>query len=212
MAQSYKVFFNDRTLFLTESASDTFFLNSSTQCLNPSEQEFKNFVNRFNNDATIQSASICLEDSLNELLRRFKKHYKYIQAAGGLVENSDAQYLLIHRLGCWDLPKGKVEKDEHLAAAAIREVEEECGIEEPAIQTPICSTFHTYQHKGEMIIKETFWYKMFYEGDETPTPQTSEDIAIAKWVEKDDLEDILKNTYPSIREVLKKMENLNALK
>ena len=63
-----------------------------------------------------------------------------------------------------------------------------------------------------MIIKETFWYKMFYEGDETPTPQTSEDIAIAKWVEKDDLEDILKNTYPSIREVLKKMENLNALK
>lgn len=187
-------------------------MNHTNQCLNPSEQEFKDFVNRFSEDASILSGSICLEDSLLELLNRFKKHYKYIQAAGGLVENNDTQYLFIHRLGCWDLPKGKVEKDEHLAAAAIREVEEECGIEEPSIQTPICSTFHTYQHKGEMIIKETFWYKMFYDGEEIPTPQTSENIAIAKWVEKDDLKDILKNTYPSIREVLFKMEHLNTLK
>lgn len=204
MAQSYKVFFNDRTLFLTESVLDLNFSKASIQCFNPTEQEFIEFVDSFNNDSTIPSAAVMLDDSLSELLQRLKLHYKYIQAAGGLVENKDGLYLVIHRLGCWDLPKGKVEKDERIASAAVREVEEECGIENPTIQTQICSTFHTYLHKGAMVLKETFWYKMGYDGDEMPMPQTSENIAIAKWIDKEQIEEILKNTYPSIKEVFQK--------
>ena len=34
----------------------------------------------------------------------------------------------IQRLGDWDLPKGKVEKREGVEAAAVREVQEECGL------------------------------------------------------------------------------------
>ena len=48
--------------------------------------------------------------------------------AGGLVFNKKAQILLIFRKWSWDLPKGKVEKNETLASAAIRETAEETGL------------------------------------------------------------------------------------
>ena len=163
---------------------------------------FKDFVNIFNSDLAIKEAYVYTQNSPSELLNWFKEFYKYIQAAGGLVENADGQLLFIYRLGCWDLPKGKVEKDEYIAAAAIREVEEECGISDPEIQFPICSTFHTYLHKEQMVLKETFWYKMKYSGEEELMPQTEEHIAVAEWRDKDLLDVVLANTYPSIKEVL----------
>jgi 8-oxo-dGTP pyrophosphatase MutT (NUDIX family) len=50
---------------------------------------------------------------------------------------------MILRLGKWDLPKGKMEKNEEPMICAIREVEEECGIkakiiENMAILRPNC--------------------------------------------------------------------------
>ena len=38
--------------------------------------------------------------------------YSLVEAAGGLVQNSEGQFLWIYRLGKWDLPKGKLEKNE----------------------------------------------------------------------------------------------------
>ena len=75
-----------------------------------------------------------------------KKELHYIEAAGGFIEK-DAQYLCIHRLGRWDLPKGKLEKNETIEAAAVRECAEECGIGDLRIQYPLHSTFHLYPYK-----------------------------------------------------------------
>ena len=47
-----------------------------------------------------------------------------VTAAGGWVENSFGEVLWIHRLGQWDLPKGKLESGEAIDECAVREVEE----------------------------------------------------------------------------------------
>jgi len=48
---------------------------------------------------------------------------KFVIAAGGLVTNEIDEILVINRLDKWDLPKGKVEPEEPIKLAAVREVE-----------------------------------------------------------------------------------------
>ena len=74
-----------------------------------------------------------------------------IIAAGGLVTNPQGQILWIFRRGFWDLPKGKVEKMESIEEAALREVEEECGIKQLVLDKLIDKTYHIYKIKGKYI-------------------------------------------------------------
>ena len=64
-----------------------------------------------------------------------------IEAAGGLVYNLDNQLLMIFRNGKWDLPKGKLNPGEIIRQCAIREVKEECGINNLTIIKKITSLF-----------------------------------------------------------------------
>ena len=56
-----------------------------------------------------------------------KTKFKVIRAAGGVVDK-EGKTLLIHRNGLWDLPKGKMERNEDIRSCALREVEEETGV------------------------------------------------------------------------------------
>ena len=125
-----------------------------------------------------------------------------VEAAGGLVVNSEGKILFIYRRGFWDLPKGKIEKGEKKKVAAVREVEEECGINRPEIVEKITTTYHTYELKGRNILKPTYWYLMKYPGNEELVAQTEEDIAEAKWVAVDEIKEQLSNTYEAIKEVV----------
>lgn len=53
-----------------------------------------------------------------------------IRAAGGVVVGSDGRVAVVHRHHHedWSLPKGKLDPGEDWAAAALREVQEECGL------------------------------------------------------------------------------------
>jgi len=142
----------------------------------------------------------------------FKKMTKSIQviaAAGGLVKNERKECLFIFRNDKWDLPKGKIEKGEKIKEAAVREVEEECGIKVKKLGKKIGKTYHAYIYKGEIVIKKSYWFKMKCEGQDKLKPQKEEGITDARWFTQDKMGVIEKNTFPSILEV---MEKTNLLK
>ncbi|MCC5943180.1 MAG: NUDIX hydrolase [Balneolaceae bacterium] len=109
-----------------------------------------------------------------------------IKAAGGVLfryKNSLAEILLIKRNGFWDLPKGKVENRESIEEAAIREVEEETGVENISIKSYLCETYHEYVQNGTSYGKTTYWYLMDANGfNGTTTPQLDEGITETEWV------------------------------
>lgn len=125
-----------------------------------------------------------------------------IEAAGGLVTDTNGEILFIKRLGKWDLPKGKLEEGEDVPTCALREVEEECGIEGHRIVEELPNTFHTYTMGDTPILKKTYWYWMKVDGRPELTPQTEEDITETIWLKEKDWNKVEKNTYPSIRSLL----------
>ncbi len=141
---------------------------------------------------------------LNKLFNDFKSYFdKYIEAAGGLVRNSKNELLIIHRFGIPDLPKGKTEKDETPEETALREVEEECGISGLKITGKAEPSYHIYFQKNKKILKKTHWFKMLYEGNEIPKPQTEEDITEAEWCDIRKLSEYQKQTYENLRKYFK---------
>ena len=147
-------------------------------------------------------AGILLHPDLEELKKVFFKHFTLVTAAGGLVENEQGQYLLIHRRGKWDLPKGKLDPGETIEQCAVREVEEETGLQQPQLIKPITVTYHTYNEFGKHILKDSHWYQMKVTGKQLLVPQTEEDIHSIEWINKNDLHKYLNDTFPSIRDVL----------
>lgn len=129
--------------------------------------------------------------------------FKEVGAAGGLVSNRRGDYLLIRRDGLWDLPKGHQEKGEDIRVTALREVQEETGVDKLILRDLICITHHTYFRNGLWHLKHTWWYDMLYNDPVDLTPQREEDITKAAWVSRSTLDPFLKNTYPSIAEVFR---------
>ncbi len=126
-----------------------------------------------------------------------------IKAAGGLVSNEENKYLFIFRKGKWDLPKGKLDKGESFRKAAVREVEEECGITVGSCGDKICKTYHIYEVYGTPVIKKTVWYWMRADNQPDLVPQLEESITDARWLAAGDFMLVMKNTFPLIRDVIK---------
>ena len=133
----------------------------------------------------------------------FFSMFQMINAAGGLVKNQEEKWLFIFRNNKWDLPKGKIEKGETVEDAAIREVQEECGIGTLSIVKKLPSTYHTYSLGKKDILKCTYWFEMECKEGDKLIPQTEEGITDVKWFDKKDLKKVCKNTYESIKEVIK---------
>ncbi len=128
-----------------------------------------------------------------------KDQFKIIKASGGLVRKGD-KVLMMFRLKKWDLPKGKLKKDEDSIKGAKREVEEECNIK-VEVREKLCSTWHTYIRKDRRILKKTDWYLMNCLDDSNMRPQIEEFIEEVRWMKKEDIQRSLKNSYLSIEEV-----------
>ena len=86
---------------------------------------------------------------------------------------------------------------------ALREVQEETGVDQLELRDPICVTDHCYLRGGIWHLKHTWWYNMLYTDPVDLTPQREEDITKAAWVARSSLPSFLKNTYPSIVEVFR---------
>jgi 8-oxo-dGTP pyrophosphatase MutT (NUDIX family) len=136
------------------------------------------------------------------LLNGFKSIFNVVEAAGGIVKNPAGEYLFIFRNGKWDLPKGKIEKGETIEDAAVREVEEECGIKGLTISKPVETTYHTYVRDDREVFKPTYWFEMTSSDTSALVPQEDEGITEVRWISVKDLDMVKNNTYPSIQDIL----------
>lgn len=131
-----------------------------------------------------------------------KSRFSIIKAAGGIVTKGE-KILFIHRLGKWDLPKGKFEKGETPSECAIREVEEECSIQ-VKLGPSIGKTWHTYTQNRKSILKKTYWYVMESSNDRDMKPQLEEGIEDIQWLSHQEAKTALVNSYPSMRYLYKR--------
>lgn len=139
-----------------------------------------------------------VEDVLSEL----RGYFKYIEAAGGLIEKN-GRHLFIFRNGLWDLPKGKLEKGENTGQCAIRECEEECGINALSIVNEIASTYHVYSYKGSFALKRSYWFYMRTAFSGKLKPQLEENITDVQWFKRDEIKSkVMPETYHTIRQVI----------
>lgn len=201
----YKVFLNDREIVIAQSADQNMFQHfevaENIQVVDEVKNWFSKFVNKTKTNALIT------HNNPDEFMTTvFRQAFTLIEAAGGVVRRNN-QFLFIFRNGKWDLPKGKLDGGESPAEAAIREVEEECGIQGHQIVKSLPPTWHIYQSvwkgsAGEWILKKTYWFEMEYTEIENGTPETKEDITEVRWFKKEQFGLILRNTYSNLKSII----------
>ncbi len=147
-------------------------------------------------------AGIIKADDFTALQKSFFKHFKIIQAAGGIVQNDKKDILFIFRRGKWDLPKGKMEKGENEAACAEREVKEETGASNLKLKKKVGETYHTYDEFGKHILKISHWFYFISNDKQNLKPQTEEDITETKWIKTKDIKEPMANTYENIKDIM----------
>ncbi len=161
--------------------------------------DFKNFHKQVKGKEPFVYVILVNEPKL--FFRKVRKQYETIHAAGGIVINEENEYLFIFRKGKWDLPKGKLDEGEKTKKAAVREVEEECGISVQELGTRLCKTWHVYEERGQVVFKKTSWYNMKAPKQEL-IPQLEEGITEARWIAPGDFSVVKANTYPLINDVI----------
>ncbi|MEX1383142.1 NUDIX hydrolase [Lutibacter sp.] len=189
----YKVFVNDCPIILTE--NNNILTNYKKETFNPFE--IKRIVaDLFQNNFK----GICIIcNNLEEDWKQFKSLFKIEKASGGKVLNAENEVLFIYRFDKWDLPKGKLEKGESVEDCALREVEEECGVANLAIQKSLETTYHIFERKNKTILKITYWFLMKTDFSGVLIPQNEEGIEEAVFKNEAETKMALQNTYQNIK-------------
>ncbi len=212
-----KIFLNERSIEIVPcpqtpaTAADMVIESADTMTIRESWE-------RFLKDVQIRRMVICEEGARDSRNRTpgevFLSFFKPVAAAGGIVKNERGEYLFIRRMGMWDLPKGKIDRADHLRAgsdganltpervAAIREVQEETGLRELRIIRELNQSRHIFYGKYRWIIKITSWFEMEGSSHDPLRPQESEKITEARWIDPTDIDPVLSGSYASIRELV----------
>lgn len=187
----YKVFINDKPIILTSSYENEEDL--PVQLFK--ETVVDEIIYRLKNESL--EGIILFSDQLESDWKSFQECFKVVRAGGGLVLNDNKDILFIYRNDKWDLPKGRIEKGESIETTAIREVEEECGIDGLQIIQKLVTTFHIY-FQDQYCLKETHWFlmKTVYSG--TLTPQLEEGITKVAFIPQNEVENIIEQSYKNI--------------
>ena len=194
----YKVFFNQKLILLT------------TDIISPGEDSpffYVKFTNKKFVVQMLKSKKVKMlylyHSKEDKLWYYFLNMFKLIEAAGGLVRNLKTNhFLFIFRNKKWDLPKGRINKNEEVQKAAIREVEEETGVENLSIIKPLNTTYHIFKRNRKYRLKKTFWYLMETDYNGELTPETKEGIEKAIWIEKKLIVSLRSEMYHNINLVI----------
>jgi 8-oxo-dGTP pyrophosphatase MutT (NUDIX family) len=201
-----KIYFNQKPLFLTSFITrelELYYGKDGTAFSNETDPDaLREVINSLRYQDLL--TGILQHDNEEELLSLVKQQFNVVQAAGGLVYNAAAGFLFIYRRGKWDLPKGKLDEGENLEECALREVQEETGAKGLTSKGTLLRTYHNYTENETDILKETHWFLMEAEAATDLVPQTNEDIEECVWVHPDNMNQYVKNTHPSVLDVLDK--------
>ena len=193
MTQKYKVISDKSVIEIKQSAKKDIQVAHVVPILS-----FKHFM-EITKNGQIQFTSI----ELNRDFKNMFQSFEHIMAAGGIVKNS-GNILLINRFGFWDLPKGKLEIGENPNECALREVQEECGLNNNlSVVQELNPTYHVYEYGSQSILKKTYWFEMESTYSGKLTPQLEENITDCRWVSIEELGKYMVSAYPLIDNLLK---------
>ena len=195
------VYFADRAVaFTAEAPGGAWYAVAAEACGGISRAKILNFLESHNSVAVVS-------DDPDRAFAAFAAEFTPVEAAGGVVVNDCGEWLMIHRNGRWDLPKGHLEAGESLAACAEREIAEETGIA-ARVERPLCETLHAYwfAKTARWELKRTHWFRLRPAGAGTPAPQTEEGIERVSWCAPAEREEHLRDAFPTIRRVAAAME------
>lgn len=203
----YKIYINEKPLILVDSISvqDGWHSQKKTlvvQYLNKTKQILQ-YIDMLSKSPKVDKVILHHSDK-KSLKKDFLSLVNVIEAGGGLVFNEKGQLLVIFRRGSWDLPKGKIEKNEHKRLGAMREVMEETGVDNVHIESKAGKTYHIFKHKGSRALKLTHWYKMSTNYNEKLSPQAEEDIEKAEWVDPKKFLKEYDPMYNNIKDIVEK--------
>lgn len=154
-------------------------------------------------DRLVEGNDVVVECSrpMREVVQYCMEHYRYVRAAGGVVEDPQGQRLLIYRNERWDLPKGKVEDGETLVEAALREVTEEAGMQHLEAGRLVTKTYHIFNLYGGWHLKQTSWFMMRVPEKQVIVAQEEEGITGGEWVDAVEFDKRLGQSYATLRKV-----------
>lgn len=189
----YKVFVNDIPIILSTEED----LGDKFTSIPIKEVKLKRIIKNINKGRILYVN--LFHPKKHKLFKHLKKKLPVVTAAGGLVYNPEGDILFIERNGRWDLPKGKVEKEEGIEEAAIREVEEETGVKDLEIVEFLQKTYHIFKRNGKYKLKVTHWYKMRTDYKGPLFPEESEGITKVKWKNEEKSRKALSRSYANIK-------------
>ncbi|HJU68880.1 MAG TPA: NUDIX hydrolase [Gemmatimonadaceae bacterium] len=131
------------------------------------------------------------------------------RSAGGVVYRMDggrALYLLIRdSYKNWGFPKGHLEVDEPPELAAVREVQEETGLDDLALRGEIDTIDWYFRFRGRLIHKVCHFYLMESPSAAT-SPQREEGITACRWATMADAMQSI--SYANARAVLERAASM----
>lgn len=145
----------------------------------------------------------------DKLLSNFRKKVKTVVAGGGRVSNIKGEVLFIYRNKKWDLPKGRIERNETIEEGALREVKEETGVKKLKLQGEIGPTYHLFKGNGETKLKITYWFEMSTTYTGSLSPEKAEGITKAVWLGEEQMKKASAKSYANIASLLKQKIKLD---
>ena len=189
----YQIFVNDKPIILTTKVEqETNFKNYLLDTVNIGK------VIKDLQKKNIQSVRLIGSDKTT-LIKKFLKKLPNVIAGGGKVYNQKDEVLFIYRNDKWDLPKGKAESKETIDKTAIREVEEETGVQGLSITKPLEMTYHIFKRNGRYRIKVTYWFEMKTNYKGKLYPQENEGITRVEWLNPEQISKAMENSYANIK-------------
>lgn len=189
----YEVFVNERPLILTDKIVEP----GDGRYFMMNRQEVRNAVNALRKNKLPRA--YLYHPNGEDLVKKLAEYIPRVVAAGGVVTNKKGKVLFIYRKDKWDLPKGIIKKNENLEACAVREVQEETGVQNLVIENFLRTTYHIFKQNGKLKLKEVHWYAMTTDYEGELVGEVGEGIEKVRWKGPRKIREALENSYLNIR-------------